>query len=294
MQDPTRSILRQFTTRLCAIAGVSINGNRILVANDHARELAVLTINEDEDDESFPSSIVINGYGKILRSPDLGGGFHGRMVMSQSRYSVIANEDTQIAWIFNIGDCADHEKLDSRDGNYRNFESENYDEDGDDGYPGRQISVGKVKFPLWGGNKPCHKKRKQNDDTEKVGCMLGLDDDFEGFLKGRDNDDSYGEGGPMAIAFRGRWIVAGFSNGTLVKALLPEKFAEKESLFGISSNHLTSCSCLPSDEWHQPKLAYTKANGDDEDEYEYEFDDEYEYDDEVDDEDDEFDEDDED
>jgi hypothetical protein len=73
----------------------------------------------------------------------------------------------------------------------------------------------------------------------------------------------------MAIAFRGRWIVAGFSNGTLVTALLPEKLTEKESSFDISSNHLTSCSHLQSDEWHQPKLECTKADGDDDDD-EYE------------------------
>ncbi|KAL3808069.1 hypothetical protein ACHAXA_007190 [Cyclostephanos tholiformis] len=112
-QDPTRSILRQFTTSLYEVVGLSVNGNKILIANDHAREIAVLTINEDDDDGSFPSSIVINGYGKILPSHELDGGFHGGMVMSQSLYSIIANEDTQIAWIFNIGVCADNEKLDS-------------------------------------------------------------------------------------------------------------------------------------------------------------------------------------
>ncbi len=276
LQDGTRSFLRQFTTRLLEIVGVSINGNKILIANDHAREIAVLTINKDEDDGSCPSSIDINGYGKILPSPGLGGGFHGRMV-SQKRYSIVANEDTQIVWIFNIDDCADHEKLDSRDGNPRNFENENCDEDGDDVYPGREIAIGKVKFPLWGGNEPAHKRRKQNDDSDEVGCILGLDDDEsddEWYL--RDRDDSFGEGGPMAIAFRGRWIVAGFSNGTLVKALLPEKFADKESSFDISSNHLTSCSHLPSDEWHQPELECTKDDEDDEDdEYdEYDEDDE--------------------
>jgi hypothetical protein len=127
-------------------------------------------------------------------------------------------------------------------------------------------SIGEVKFPLWGGNEPAHKRRKQNDDSDEVGCILGLDDDEsddEWYL--RDRDDRFGEGGPMVIAFRGRWIVAGFSNGTLVKALLPEKFADKESSFDISSNHLTSCSLFPSDEWHQPQLECTKDDEDNED-----------------------------
>lgn len=273
LQDQTRPMFSQFTTRLGEIAGISINGNKILIANNRAREIAGLTINEDDDNGSYPSSIDINGYGKILPSLDFGGGFHGRMAMSQSRFSIVSNEDTDTAWIFNINDCAVHEKLDSRDGNPRKFENEDYDEDDDEMYRGRKIAFGRVRFPLWGGNKPANKRRKQNgdsaDDSDEGGRILGLSDDESddasddesddsGLLKLKDRDDSFGEGGPVAIAFRGRYIVAGFSNGTLAKALLPEKFAEEESSFDVSSNHKSSCSHLPSDEWHHPKLECTE------------------------------------
>jgi hypothetical protein len=88
LQDPTRSVLRQFTTRLHEIEGVSIDGSNILLANTYAVEIAALTISEDEDG---PSSIEIGGYGTIAQNPEHGG-FHGRMAMSRSRYSVVANE----------------------------------------------------------------------------------------------------------------------------------------------------------------------------------------------------------
>jgi hypothetical protein len=47
LQDGTRSYLCQFSTRLLKIVGVSISGNKMLIANDHAREIAVLMINKD-------------------------------------------------------------------------------------------------------------------------------------------------------------------------------------------------------------------------------------------------------
>lgn len=251
LQDPTRSVLRQFTTRLDEIEGVSIDGSNILLANTYAVEIAALTISEDEDG---PSSIEIRGYGTIAQNPEHGG-FHGRMAMSRSRYSVVANEDSATAWIFNINDCADHEKLDRRCGRFRDFENEQYFDEEEHIYPGRDIAIGKVEFLLWGGCKPVRKRQKRNVRDDEL------------WLKRGDEDERFGAGGPMAIAFRGRWIVAGFSNGTLSKALLPEKFADRGSSGVVSSNHLTSCSHLPSDEWHQPVLECVE-NSDDETDYE--------------------------
>ncbi len=263
LQDETLPLLRQFTTRMYEVAGVSIDGNKVVIANKHALEIAAVTITDDDDDGPYPISIDISGYGRIEPSDDFGS-FHGRMAMSCSRYSITANEDSGIVWIFNINDCAYHKMLDRRDGNLRKFENENCGEEEDGNYPGRKIAVGKVEFPLWGGNKPARKRQKQ----QQVG-FSSLDcsdeDDSFGLAACRDEDDSFGEGGPMAVAIRGRWVVAGFSNGTLSKALLPEQFAEPESsAVGVSSNYLASCSHLPSDEWHHPQLACAENSDDEE------------------------------
>jgi hypothetical protein len=101
-----RSVFCQFTTRLSEIKGVRIDGSKILIANTHGVEIAAFTITEDEDG---PSSIEVRGFGTITQRPKLDGGFHGRMVMSRSRYSIVANEDSATAWIINVNDCADHE-----------------------------------------------------------------------------------------------------------------------------------------------------------------------------------------
>jgi hypothetical protein len=233
------------------VAGVSINGNKVLIANKFALEIADVTITDDDDDGPYPMSIDISGYGRIEPSDDFGSGFHGRMAMSCSRYSITANENSGVVWIFNINDCADHKMLDRQDGNSRKFENENCGEEEDGNYPGRKIAVGKVEFPVWGGNKPARKRQQQNQDGFSLDCRD--EDDSFGLGGYRDEDDSFGEGGSMAIAIRGRWVVAGFSNGTLSKALLPEQFAEPQSsAAGVSSNYLASCSHLPSDEWHHP------------------------------------------
>ena len=105
-----------------------------MIANTYAVEIAALTISEDEDG---PSSIEIRGNGTIAQSPEkMDCGFHGRMAMSRSRYSVVANEDSATAWIFDINDCADHEKLDRRRG-FRDFENEQYFDEEEHIYPGR-------------------------------------------------------------------------------------------------------------------------------------------------------------
>mmetsp|Transcript_41934 Transcript_41934/g.76672 ORF Transcript_41934/g.76672 Transcript_41934/m.76672 type:complete len:109 (+) Transcript_41934:826-1152(+) len=99
----------------------------------------------------------------------------------------------------------------------------------------------KIEFPLWGGNKPTRKKKKL-DHLGPISNFLDYDDDSDGL----------GKGGPVQLAMRGRQVVAGFSNGSLAKILLPERFEESTS--SISSNHLASCGTLPSDEWHVPIL----------------------------------------
>ena len=229
------------------IVGISTAGKTILIANECAAEIAVVTIAEDGD----PSSINICGYGTIEEQCEMES-YHGRIAMSKG-YSIVANEKSDTVWIYDINECVDHEKLDTRDGSFKDQRRSNRDDDEDRCFPGTEIALGKIEFPLWGGNKPAHKGQKQF--VFPIQDSLGQQEDDDD-----DDDDCFGEGGPVALAIRGRWIVAGFSNGSISKALLHEQFAKLESSIDVSSNHLASCSYLCSSE-HLPELVCAEDSG---------------------------------
>jgi hypothetical protein len=235
------------------IVGISTVGTTILIANERAAEIAVVTIAEDYGEDGDPSSIDIRGYGTIEEQYEMEI-YHGRMAMSKD-FSIVANEKSDTVWIYDINKCVDHKKLDTRDGSFKDLRRSNCDDE-DRCFPGTEIAVGKIEFPLWGGNKPAaHKRQKQF--VFPIQGSLGQRED--------DDDDCFGEGGPVALAIRGQWIVAGFSNGSISKALLPGQFVAKlESSIDVSSNHLASCSYLCSSEWHLPQLACAEDSGDDE------------------------------
>ncbi|KAL3780651.1 hypothetical protein HJC23_000121 [Cyclotella cryptica] len=205
-----------------------------------------------DDGGYYPTDIAIHGYGKIGNRFCDEGAYHGRMAMSQCHFAVMANEINPTVWVFKIGDCANHQKLDRHHGHIQAFDEPYQDDelnDEDQYYrnrPGRQIAVGKVEFPRWGGIKPQRKKLKPQDF-----CF-----DISKISKGeKEEDDGFGDGGgPIAIAMRGRGIVAGFSNGTSIKALLPQELEETPT--SVSSNHLTSSSYLQSDMFFTPQLEF--------------------------------------
>eukprot|EP00985_Skeletonema_marinoi_P012544 scaffold6071_cov92-Skeletonema_marinoi.AAC.2 len=134
-----------------------------------------------------------------------------------------------------------HKNLDRRDGNERDFRADYDHSDGSmeslhQKRAGREMAAGKVIFPLFGGNSPPRKKRKP-----------GVFD-----FGGDEKEDGFGSGGPITLAMRGRHIIGGFSNGSLVKLLLPDTFAETKP--SLNANDRSSCGSLPSDEWHIPIL----------------------------------------
>ncbi|KAL7539548.1 hypothetical protein ACHAXR_010592, partial [Thalassiosira sp. AJA248-18] len=213
-----RNRLKQQQTRLDDIAGISIEENEILLADNNGDRIASATIEEEESGNPF---LKLHGYANIGSRYYEGEGFHGRMA-SQSKYAVVAMEISPTAWIFPIKGCSTHSSLDRRDGNQRKFDDDftRGEEDHEclkEKRAGRGIAVGKVEFPLWGGNKPLRKKKRQFGSME-------FDDDSDGL----------GGGGPVQLAMRGSQVVAGFSNGTLAKFVLSKQFEESQS--STSSN----------------------------------------------------------
>eukprot|EP00978_Attheya_sp_CCMP212_P003319 scaffold6841_cov58-Attheya_sp.AAC.2 len=101
-----------------------------------------------------------------------------------------------------------------------------------------------------------HPKLDARDGNERKFYAEEERSNEEGNLQQDYREDGFGEGGPIVLAIRGKWLVAGFSNGTIGDD-------------SVSANHLASSSHLPSDEWFHPILECNDMLEDDEDD-EYE------------------------
>ena len=239
--DPyQRNVFKQQLCRLDEVCGISVKGNELLLVDSFGDRVVAIAVEK----EGSRSILKLHGYANIGSKYHEDDGFHGRMSMSLSKHAVVAMENNPTAWIFAIEGCCSNSLLDRRDGNPRDYDHGYRDEEDSESLKrqraAREIAVGKVEFPLWGGNQPTRKKKKL-DHLGPISNFLDYDDDSSGL----------GNGGPIQVAIRGRHVIAGFSNGTLAKFLLPEQFEENKTQ---STNHVTSCSSLPSDEWHAPVL----------------------------------------
>lgn len=239
-QDPPQSLGKhRQKARIIEVAGISVSGTEILFADETADRIVVVTV---EDKDRNPS-LVLHGYGNIGNSDlEKSNVSPGCMAMFGS-HAVMAKESNTTAWIFNIEENWNHSKLDRH-------KELRYNDYGDDDNPyrltGREIAAGKVNFPSWGDNAPKGKKRKRPNASI---VDSGVDD------KEEDKDDWLGKGGPLALAIRGKWIVAGFSNGTIARApFLPAQFQRTQNQPTPCSNNLASCSNLSIHKWPVPVL----------------------------------------
>jgi len=234
------NVFKRSLYRLTNVVGICIEGNDILLSDNYGDRIVSATLH-DEGEEG--PTVTINGYASIGNRNYDGEGFHGRIAVAD-KYASVAMEIDSTAWIFRIRGNSSHNNLDRRDGNPRDFRYDSYDGNSMESLQqkraGREMAIGKVKFPPFGGNSPSRKKRKPLD------FMGPLD------LSCKDQEDGFGEGGPIALAMRGRYIVGGFSNGSLARFFLPDAFAETK--LSLCANDRSSCGSLPSDEWHIPIL----------------------------------------
>lgn len=230
-------ILRNSTSRLEEVSGISVWGTDIIIADKASDRIAVVSV-EDGDGEP---DIQLHGYAKIGNNEE----FHGRTAMA-GQYSILANQSSQDVWMFKTQECWNHPKLDKEEGSLFTFvererEMDDCDEDDPKKYAGRDIAVGHYSFPRWGGNRPTRKKRKNPD--------------YMGGREVEDDEDGHGKGGPIVLAMRGKWLVAGFSNGTVARAPhLPSQFVHPERT--VNANDLTSFSHISSCDWYSPDLEF--------------------------------------
>lgn len=247
--DPKKPRLSQSLSRLCEPCGISVDGTDVLVADEYGRRVVVFTLEESNDGGA---AIKLHGYANTQVICDGDECFHGRMAMSRS-HAVLARECESTALVFKIKGNSNYAKLDREDGDRMKFQRD-YDDEPEP-CVGRELADGKVELPLWGGNTPNSRKRQKTEgDSEQPFNMDTLM--RAGRQKGR---DGLGEGGPITVAVRGKWLVAGFSNGTISKTLLPEEFGEVDADC-VSANHRVSCCSLSPCEWQIPALEYDRFN----------------------------------
>jgi len=251
LRDFSRSIFKQSLTRIEEVSGISVSDNNILLADNYADRIVVVTVKENGYNQPY---LELLGYGRIGNKHYADSGFQGCMAMF-GPYAVMANEINNTGWLFNIKDNSNHSKLDSREGDSRKFIDHNTGEDDSQTYEGRDIAVGKICFPKFGGNAPPKQKKRS------FFPFSSMESDSDSFgLKDQEEENSFGEGGPIAMAIRDRFVVAGFTNGSIARSsLLPKQFesyskSARSEHTTRSSNTLSSCCSLSTCEWRVPQL----------------------------------------
>lgn len=111
-------------------------------------------------------------------------------------------------------------ELDSREGNPRNFiESDYGDEEEDENYKykfaGRALAVGRLKVPLF-GDLDVKEKTKKAKKQRLEGSTFWASTSTSTSRREESKKKQLGEGGPTSVAVGGKYIVAGFSIGTLL------------------------------------------------------------------------------
>ncbi len=246
---PSRNVFKESTSRLHAVTGMSVWGDDILLVDDYSDRIAAVRVEDFGGSDGDPT-IKLVGYAKIGNKFYDGEEFHGRSTTA-GPLNIVANASFQDVWIFKTQECWNHPKLDKQEGNMRDFCRDMEDDEDDDPrtFAARDMAVGHYQFPKWGGNESGRKKRKKESTRQDWSDgMLRIDPDF----KCTDRDDKEG---PMILAMRGKWLVAGFSNGTIARAPhLPSQFVHLQD--SICNNDSSSTSHLPSDEWDTPVLEF--------------------------------------
>jgi hypothetical protein len=218
--------------RLDGVCGLSVHGKHIVIKERYGTRIAGAIISNDTNGEPF---LKFNGYGEVNQFRDFDSCI-GRAAKC-GNYGAMANEAYSTVWLFKTSSCADHEDLDREKMGIMEARYSEEDEDSPHFHAGRKMSTGMVQFPRFGGNKPNRKRKKAE-------WMAFADED---------RSDGLGNGGPVSLAMRGRFLISGYSNGRIVRApLLPSEFELEDD--GVSANHDSCTSDIPSD-WHSPILA---------------------------------------
>jgi hypothetical protein len=227
--NPNTTVFKQSLTRIYDVVGLSVHDKTVLLACEYGYQVAVITVEDSADDDDDKSggapAIRVCGYASLYpRIDDDGSNFHGCMATS-GNVAAMATNDYRMTWLFNINEMSSHSKLGRNEGNKSDFDKAAYDSDAEDEarvdfYAGRHLARGTANFP-------------EPPSTNRI----------------------IGGKGPTVLAMRGKYLVAGYANGTIAHVKLPDDFAQNTGEGG-----LTSCCWLSSCEWDTPVLWHDKEN----------------------------------
>jgi len=210
--------------------GIAVHGNKILIGGQYGDLIVPIDIdgiNEKEDGkEEKEPSLVMRGYGKLGLRYHIDDSFKGCLVGSGNA-AITSNEGCEELYIFPLDSLGDNPDI-VTDTRARTFEEwdKQVDEFDETILRARSMASGQIKF------------RFQKDASSKIKY-------------------SSNKGGPVAVAMKGRYVVAGFDNGSILKAkLLPEEFEDgtngSSNLHASSFLHVDNCDSPHFDELDHP------------------------------------------
>ena len=178
------NVFKSRLSRLSDVDGIGIEGNELLLSDKHGDRIVLTTLHDEGEEGPL---IEINGYASLGTAYYEDEGFHGRMAVGSDKYVSLAMEIDPTAWIYRIAGNSSHKNLDRRDGNSFNFRADHEYDDSmgslQQKRAGREMALGKVTFPLFGGNNPPRKKRKPSTGAFSI-MDFSTDDEKDGFGRG--------------------------------------------------------------------------------------------------------------
>jgi len=200
--------------------GIAVHGNKILIGGQYGDMIVPIDIDGIDGKEDTQPSLVIKGYGKLGLRYHTDDSFKGCLVGSGNA-AITSNEGCEELYIFPLDSLGDNPDI-VTDMRRRKFEEwdEHVDEFDETILRARSMALGQIKFRF----------QKEASASSK-------------------KEYSSNNGGPVAVAMKGRYVVAGFDSGSILKAkLLPEEFEDGTK----GSSNLYASSFLQDDTCDSP------------------------------------------
>jgi len=208
--------------------GIAVHGNKILIGGEYGDMIVpidIVVIDEGGDEKPL---LDIRGFGKLGLRYSVDDSLKGCLVGS-GNVAIISNEGCEEVYVFPIDSLGNNPILDN-DMSPRAIEKldETFDVGDDTHLHVRSMALGQIKFPF-------QKDRPSNKHAEQLSTNVG----------------------PMVLAMKGRYVVAGFNSGSIVRAkLLPEEFEDRSkgspSMYASSALHGDQSPAPHFDEFDHP------------------------------------------
>lgn len=195
----------------CLIGGIAVHENKVVLGCDYGGKIVPIDLENGVGDPSLKPC----GHAKLIKGKNEDVSTFRGCMAGIGNLSALASGVSGEVYIFSIDTLATSPFLD-RDMT-KKFSHERENDDVLKVLQSRAMATGVIQFPMSCGVKS--RKRKVSRSIEHVGeADEGDDDDCDDWL-------GYGSGAPECIAMSGKWIVATYGNGGIMKSALPKEVA---------------------------------------------------------------------